>query len=447
MASRRPFRFIPVTRLEGVVLGELLKSLAVSLGGLTLLIVIAGAYRPIREGLPVGALLRFLPLSIPYFLPWTLPTSFVAATMMVYSRMAASNELTAIRAAGVHLWRVFSPAMLIAVILCIACGWLNNLIVPAAYFRQWAMLRAPTPSQLAAGILYSDPVMRIGDHSFHMREVTEDQTIRDLVVMMPEGGADAAGDLAGTGQFGFGGDDPSEQKPKRRDKSRPTVLFIRAPRGRFAYSDQRSQITFHVMEDPARNTAARPHAGWCSLVRQEFGSSVRNFEEAWFRSATLTLHVKSIDDLRMSKRKFSHLTSTGLLLMLQSRREDMGSRPQPAVPGQPTKPEREAERKWQGWRVRQRKWETELHKRAALALAPLLLGAIACPLAVLAARGRRLVAFAMALAIVLGLYYPLAAGGRSMGKSGMLPPVIALWGANLVVGALGAYLIRRMLKQ
>jgi lipopolysaccharide export LptBFGC system permease protein LptF len=446
MTTRRPFRFIAVTRLENVVLGELLQSLAVSLGGMMVLMVIAGAYRPIREGLPLGALLRFLPLSIPYFLPWILPTAFVAACMMVYSRMAASNELTAVRAAGVHLWRIFSPAALIAVLMCILCGWLNNVIVPEAHFRQWAMLRAPTPSQLAAGILYSDPVMEIGEHSFHMREVSEDNSIRDLVVMINEGSTQALtgltieSDDARDAEPGSPGSTTGPAQPAGREKARQTVLFVRAPRGRFDYSDQRSQITFHVQEDPSRNTPASPYGGWCSLVRQEFGTSVRNFEEAWFRSATLTIRVKSEADLAVSSRKYKHLTSATLLLKLRRRAQRLARDEIPAEI-------RRNPKKLRRWRNRVLRWATELHERAALSLAPLLLGAVACPLAVLAGRGRRLVAFGVALAIMLGLYYPLMAGGTSMGKAGMISPAVAVWGANGVLVVLGVVLIRRVLRQ
>ena len=101
---------------------------------------------------------------------------------------------------------------------------------------------------------------------------------------------------------------------------------------------------------------------------------------------------------------------------------------------------------YERWMSRPRRFQTTLHKRSVLSLAPLLLGAIAVPLGIMTRRGRRLVAFALAIAVVLGGYYPLMAAGTALGESGIMSPAAAMWGVSVVCAVVAVTLFRKMLK-
>src|SRR5262249_23494599 len=96
------------------MLVELGKGFAVTLVALSGLIVFAGI---ISEAMKSGAgpmqLLAAIPLILPGLLPYTVPTTTLFATCIVYGRLSADNEILALKAAGVHIWHVVWPALVL----------------------------------------------------------------------------------------------------------------------------------------------------------------------------------------------------------------------------------------------------------------------------------------------------------------------------------------------
>ena len=419
--------FVPVTRLERYTLTELWGAFGLGLTGLTLVLIAAGAYEPVREGLPLASLAKFVPLLIPYALPWTIPTAFVAACILVYSRMAGDNELAAVRASGVHLWRVLTPAAATAVLLAGVCGLLNHHVVPAARFYQYGVVKAANASEQAAAIRFSDPVMRIGKYLVHVGEVEDDDSCRDIVVVMPEKV------LAGPEQEGY-----------------TTFTYVRAPRGQYTYSDARSQIVFVLRADPARNTPDDPHGGDGVLCKSIHGTGKpRNFEWARFRKCTFRIVLRSMADLQFLPHKAKHMTTELLIRKVHDRLGDLraGRLAPPDVSALSETQAGYEQKRWQRLLHELRHWQTDVHKRSAFSLAPLFLGMVAVPLGVLTRRGRRLVAFALAIAVVLGGYYPLMAAASALGESGMLPPAVAVWGVSTLIAGAGAVLLWHVLRR
>jgi lipopolysaccharide export system permease protein len=418
--------FIPCFRLERSVLLELLQAFSLAVVSLTLMMLVMAAYRPVQEGLPLGAVITVLPMMIPYALPWTIPTAFVAACIMVYSRMAANNELTAVRASGIHLWRVLAPAAATGLVLCVVCALLNHELVPRARFRQYSVVKnASASEQVAALRALAEPVMEVGGYRVYVSEMTADDTLRDLVIVLPE----KLIRLPGT---------------ERRQRQ---LTFIRAPLGHYEYSDERSQIVFHLEGDPTRNTADDPYAGKASMYKIVYGTSPLDFEYAVFASCVVPVKLKSMEDLDFLPHKAKHMTSGRLITRAQRRESELRSGRMPFGNLTRMSPARRkhAEKKLNRWRQEPLHWRTEVHKRAALALSPLLLAAIAVPVGVMMRQRWRLVAFGLAVVIMLG-YYALMAGAWKLGMSGTMPPAVSVWGATVMIAAVGFERTRNLLR-
>lgn len=84
----------------------------------------------------------------------------------------------------------------------------------------------------------------------------------------------------------------------------------------------------------------------------------------------------------------------------------------------------------------------ELHRRLALPAACLVFGLLGAALGLHHARGGRSRGFALCLVVLLA-YYALLTAGRALGKKGALPPELAMWMPDLVLGALGLYAFAR----
>jgi lipopolysaccharide export system permease protein len=70
----------------------------------------------------------FLPLSLIYSIPWGLLT----AVLLVFGRLSAANELTALRTAGVSIPTIARPVLLVAVAFSGVCLWINLYVAPRA---------------------------------------------------------------------------------------------------------------------------------------------------------------------------------------------------------------------------------------------------------------------------------------------------------------------------
>jgi LPS export ABC transporter permease LptF len=70
----------------------------------------------------------FLPLSLIFSIPW----GFLTAVLLVFGRLSAGNELTALRTAGVSIPRIARPVLILAVIFSGICLWINLYVAPRA---------------------------------------------------------------------------------------------------------------------------------------------------------------------------------------------------------------------------------------------------------------------------------------------------------------------------
>lgn len=90
----------------------------------------------------------------------------------------------------------------------------------------------------------------------------------------------------------------------------------------------------------------------------------------------------------------------------------------------------------------------ELHQRFSFAFAPLVLSLLGVSLVMVPTRSRasRSWGFALCLACLL-VYYSLLSMGKALGEKDLLPPLLALWLPNLVVGLIAIGLFKKALQE
>ncbi|MDR1490966.1 MAG: LPS export ABC transporter permease LptF [Desulfovibrio sp.] len=86
----------------------------------------------------------------------------------------------------------------------------------------------------------------------------------------------------------------------------------------------------------------------------------------------------------------------------------------------------------------QRRVEVELHKRATLPVACMVLGVFAMPLACAFQGVHRQMGAALALLLFL-IYYSVYSFGLTLGESGRLPPALGLWLPNILFALAGGF--------
>src|SRR6202035_4316499 len=100
--------------LHRMILWELVKVFVMSLVGITGILLMAGIVAEAsQQGLGPGQIFEAIPLLIPSTLPYTIPATTLFATCVVYGRLAADNEILAIKSSGVNILQVARPGLVL----------------------------------------------------------------------------------------------------------------------------------------------------------------------------------------------------------------------------------------------------------------------------------------------------------------------------------------------
>ena len=137
----------------------------------------------VGKGLPTIVIAEFFGLSVPLTVALTLPMAVLVATLYAFSRLAAENEITALKASGVSLVSVLKPVLWAALGVTIVMIGFNDQVLPRSNHRLAVLqrdiaqkkptfgLREQVINEVSPGKLY----LRAGhldEASNMMREVT-----------------------------------------------------------------------------------------------------------------------------------------------------------------------------------------------------------------------------------------------------------------------------------
>lgn len=89
-----------------------------------------------------------------------------------------------------------------------------------------------------------------------------------------------------------------------------------------------------------------------------------------------------------------------------------------------------------------RSLQVEMHLKYALPMASFVFALLAAPLGAQPHRSASSIGFGLSV-ILIFVYYILMATGTALGQAGILPPILAAWSQNLLMGGVGALLIWR----
>jgi lipopolysaccharide export system permease protein len=123
--------------LDRWLLNELIGPLVFGIAAFTAVSLSVGVVfelvrRVAESGLPLTAALQVLLLRLPGFLVLSFPMATLMATLLAFSRLSGSSELTALRSVGVSTRRMVLPALMLALCMSVLTFVFNDVIVPRA---------------------------------------------------------------------------------------------------------------------------------------------------------------------------------------------------------------------------------------------------------------------------------------------------------------------------
>lgn len=134
--------------LQKYILRQTLVTLIMTVTVFTVVLLLAGVVRQMSDWLVqrqvswwvIG---QFVMLAVPGLLSYTMPMAMLATALLVFGRLSADHELTAMRASGMALWQIAAPVIAVGLVMVGVCFWLNSFVAPQSrYLLRTLLLRA-----------------------------------------------------------------------------------------------------------------------------------------------------------------------------------------------------------------------------------------------------------------------------------------------------------------
>jgi len=145
--------------LFGYIFRDLLKIFLLASMAIAGIMSFAGLLRPLTQhNLDGSQVLELLGYFMPAMTNYSWPVAALFATTFVYGRLSADNELTACRAAGIGWFALFSPAILLGLIVALTSLIFLWFIVPWAFLRAEVVIKSNLAQLVASQIEQSQQV-------------------------------------------------------------------------------------------------------------------------------------------------------------------------------------------------------------------------------------------------------------------------------------------------
>jgi lipopolysaccharide export system permease protein len=391
-----------------MILRELAKVFLMSLLTITAILLLAGIVAEAsQQGLAPGQILAAIPLLIPSTLPYTIPATTLFATCVVYGRMAADNEILAIKSAGINLIKVVGPGVAVGVVMSGVTMGLYYHLIPYSHHLLRAMVFNDA-EELLYSIIQKNKCLRHNQMPYEM--YVKDVQGRKLV-------------------------SPVFKRRAQGGQSNQTDVVAQAREAYMRVNMAKRQVLLHMRYGVATLEDGSPvyfeDREWEVPLPQNFGP------ESTKRPRDLTWQELRAKREQLQQQVDAKATEIALTASQQ------------LMEGAPSSlPEHLKNLRFELAHLQSqiRYIDVEMQMRPALSFGCLCFILVGCPFGIWLGKSDYLSAFITCFLPICILYYPLMLCGTGMAKEGRINMYPLVWGANAVVGVIGLGLFWKLLK-
>ena len=394
----------------------------------------------VGKGLSAGVIVEVIVFNLAWMVVLAVPMSVLVASLMAFGTLSATNEVTAMRASGVSLYRMIAPAALASLLVCYLLLRFNNDVLPDANHKA---------ATLSRDIQRKKPTLSIIPGLFS-------QDITGYTILARKTFAES-NDLEGVTIF---------------DNTRSDVTAtVTARRGAVSFSSDYSRLIMdlfdgeiHELDVPLQSQYRKIRFQKHRIAMKAEGFDFRRSQESTFQRGDRELSAQDmmnrVDSLRVVRREYERRVLDRLLTDLQTLLDS------PARPVDPNSPAARAAPRYaavarvtmlknsidsqflqiRDLRRQEREYLVEVHKKYAIPVACFIFVLIGTPLGIMARKGTFGVAASLSLGFFL-IYWACLIGGEKLADRGFLEPWVGMWIANIGLGILGVYLTVRTARE
>lgn len=391
----------------------------------------------VGKGLSAWVIIELIALSLSWMLVLAVPMSVLVATLMAFGDLSSRNEITAMKAGGVSIYRMMLPVLLAGIVIGAIMIWFNNQVLPESNYRLKGLttdIRRKKPTiALVNGVFSQD----IPGYSLLVKKVSK-----------------TTNDLEGVTIYDYS--DPT------------TNVVITAERGIISFSPDYRKILMYLERGEIHELNLQEMNSYRKIrfAKHRITMNVEDFDfersqaSAFSRgdremgAGAMRAIVDSMERVRRSfQEDLASLASSEMTSIADGRWN--GAAAATRIPGLGEPPtalirarnlstnvtttffridalERQSDQYW-----------VEIHKKYSIPAACVVFVLIGLPLGVMARRG----GFGIAATLSLGffvLYWACLIGGEKLADRAILSPFWGMWVANMLIGMLGIYLTYRV---
>lgn len=94
----------------------------------------------VGKGVEIGVLAEFFVYAVASVVPLALPLAILLASLMTFGNLGEKTELTAMKAAGVSLFRIMRPLTISIMLICGGAFLFSNYVLPVSQVKLWALI-------------------------------------------------------------------------------------------------------------------------------------------------------------------------------------------------------------------------------------------------------------------------------------------------------------------
>jgi lipopolysaccharide export system permease protein len=378
--------------LHAYLIRQILASLLMTVAVFTFVLVL-GSF--LKEVLPylvnrqvaLGTVLEAVGLLIPFVWVFALPMGMLTATLLIFGRFSADQELTAVRASGVSLLSLISPILLLSLALCALSAWVNMELGPRSRVIYTSILYK-LKLELSNVLLPEDRYIKdFPGYVFYVGK-NRHQDLEDVVVYK----------LA-------------------TDTNRSYSFVVHAPRGHIDFDPPNKQLTLSLYDGKTITSDGVTETGDAKITL-DFNFKPRNewkpkiddmtFEDLWDQ-------YRELEQLTSEPSSVRNLTPE----QLRARREELERQHRDLT-----------------------RIQFQIHRQIAFSFACFGFTLVGIPLGIRVHRRETNIGIAIALLLV-AVYYSFVLLGQSLDTRPEWSPHLIVWLPNFVFQGVGAVLLWR----
>ncbi len=395
----------------------------------------------IGKGLSAWIIIELVALNLAWMIVLAVPMSVLVATLMAFGDLSSKNEITAMKASGLSIYRMLAPIVVAATVVAIVLVWFNNYVLPEANHKAKTLMidiRKKKPTlNIVPGLFSQD----ISGYSILVHETHENNDTLEGITLY--------------------------------DYSNPnTNVVITAERGKISFSADYRKIIMDLQNGEIHELDLQKMSSYRKLryhnhriVMDAEGFEFERSSEGAFtrgdRELSAGAMIAIVDSLRKTRQDLEEQMQKTIAADMD---HQLKGTPNPnsffgTVSGMqnPTTAALFKARSMSAYVANELsriefldkqtdQYLVEIHKKYSIPAACIVFVLIGVPLGIMSRRGGFGIAATLSLGFFL-LYWAFLIGGEKLADRNITSPFLGMWSANMLLGILGVYLTIRIGKE